>query len=291
MRYVYLDQNYIIDHLGTGKDRQEREHLAQMVASGKIRVVVSAWNVYEFTKAKDDAERRETAAAVEALAPLYFIDNGTLKRAELISFLSQRTETPYSFRAREPIVNSVAQMWASYGGSVLDIAESLGSCVENMYMMERAGGGVRAEVDKAPALVHGARDAAAEGAFTPTDPLFDAAWLMALLPERGKDDRFITNQERARLVKVAMAHLPDLYAACPMLWLEDELYRFRIFEKVRVDANDSVDSQHIIGPFIHCDYFMTRDRKVRRFWERVNGDPRVKAQLIERIDGAVSVAA
>ncbi|MDR6469569.1 hypothetical protein J2777_003297 [Paraburkholderia graminis] len=291
MRYVYLDQNYIIDHLNPEKSGQELDQLAQMVKSGEISVVVSAWNVYEFTKAKNDVERRETTAAVAALKPHYFADNGTLKQAELISFLSQYGDTTYAVSTRDPLLSSIAQMWASYGGPLEDISESLTSCVEKIYMEERAERGIRAAVDAAPALVRGAREAAAAGAFKATDPLFDAEWFKALLPERGRNNRFITKQQRAALASLAMEHLSELYAACPMLWLEDQLYRFRIFDNVRVDANDSVDAQHVIGPFIHCDYFLTRDRKIRRFREWVKDDSRVKAKLIERINGAVSAGA
>lgn len=283
MRYVYLDQNYIIDHLGPGKDPQERENLAQLVAAQEVKVVVSAWNIYEFTKAQDDVERRQTVEALEGVTPCYFSDNGTLKQAELISFLSQRTEIPYSVRARSPLVSSVAQMWASYGGPLPHINETLPSCVEALCVAERDGRGIRAEVDKAPELTRGARAAASAGQFGQSDPIFDIQWFVALLPERGRDNRFVTIQERGRLAQVALTHLSELYAACPMLWLEDQLYRFRLFESVRVDNNDSVDSQHVIGPLIHCDYFMTADRKIVRFWRAVQNDSRVKARLIKRI--------
>ena len=80
MRTLYIDHS-IVSH------EPSWEGLRLAIGSGKIRLALSVWNLYEIGAATDLAQRTQRLSFLSGLAPLYIVERRHIQRQEVERFL------------------------------------------------------------------------------------------------------------------------------------------------------------------------------------------------------------
>ena len=238
--------------------------IREIVRGGVHRFVVSAWNMFELSKARNEPERLAISDIVRGLSPLYLSNNNFIKQRELLNFLNRRGEWPSPVGLIEPFNETVARMWSTYGGAVF-IGETFGEYVEHLVRSPDEQAEIQDATDETPLLIKGARKAVAASGLKIDELLINEDWIFAILPGTDADNKVIDIGIRKKAAAFAAVQSDQLFKECPTIHADELRYRFSIHGNRRVDTTHAVDTQHTIAPVDYCDFFLTADQQLKDY--------------------------
>jgi hypothetical protein len=233
---------------------QSWPNLRQATASGKLRLVLSVWNLFEIGSAADEQqrERRLTFLAHE-LCPLWVVERYAIQRQEVERFLWQ-----HKFQARPRDLISITSS-LSVVDSFLAGAQARIGLTPRQFIRETDFARLLPLKRLSPTALTTMQSAERKTLKRMDRQIFDA-WIGPLIPGRGPDGRALTIQEKADLLAFCWQHKKQFFAACRCLAVEDALTRARTSNAMRQPAeSDGMDLQHATVALAYCDIFYSRD--------------------------------
>lgn len=259
-KLLYLDNNVF------AQDGSWLKIETLLGAHPELRVAVSQWLLIETANFKNRPRKLKRAAFIDSLNPAWLFDARIVQQRELAAFVYAGF-----FRKQAPSIESYSNMLSDvvYWFMPAALRPPI-TAVEYMNQIDA--------IDLTPL-----RDAAAESATAlntlkmadrkhiaqTEEPAF-RAWIAQRLPAIDPDGQVIDTGRRQSILAWCWAERTRLYAACPAMDVEDQLFRVRRADpKRRAVDQDAYDLQHALIGLAYCDYFISRDGFVRTCGERV----------------------
>lgn len=283
MATIYLDHNYVSNVAGQTRIANaddERARAQEIAQSNKFRFVVSVWNIYEVARAGLEPTREGCIQYIEMRNPLYCSNPRLVQKQELLTYLTkQGRDHPYRMEAPSPFCETVPRMWATYPFSTPFMDEDFRQAVGFMLDKENTDA-IDKALSEGPEAAQAGRDAFKEGVVDANVEVIDQEWLLALLPERKEDGKFVPIRVRQELVGWLTQDMAAVYAACPAVHAEEQLVRHRIASNRNLKVSDGVDTQFLILAASYCDYLVTADKALREAFSEVTGKIGAKCKLL-----------
>lgn len=286
MATIYLDHNYVSDvagHTRIANADDEWAHAKEIEQSDKFRFAVSVWNIYEVARAGFEQTREGCIQYIEMLNPLYCSNPRLVQRQELLTYLAKQGHAhPYRTEAPSPFCETIPRMWATYPFTTPFVDEDFRLAVG--FMLDKKNtDAIDNALSEGPKAAQAGRDAYRAGAIDANVEVIDRQWLLALLPERKEDGKFVPVQAREELVDLLMGDMPAVYAACPAIHTEEQLVHYRVASDRKLKVSDGVDTQFLILAASYCDYLVTGDKALREAFSEVAGKIGANCKLLSSL--------
>jgi hypothetical protein len=192
MRTLYIDHS-VVSH------EPSWEELSRAIGSGKVRLVLSVWNLYEIGAAADLAQRKQRIAFLSGLAPLYIVERRAIQRQEAERFLWHHKfgATPKDMIAITPSLSVVDSFFA---GAQTRIGLTICQFIHETDFARLSP--LKRLAPEALRPLQGANQTALK---QKEKEIFEA-WIAASIPDRAPDGRAFTVSEKAALVAFCWQH-------------------------------------------------------------------------------------
>jgi len=231
--------------------------LGEVLASSKLRLALSLWNLVEIANAADQAQRERRLSFLERFKPLWIVERVEVQRQEVRSFLWQ-------------------QKFGVVPAEVCVVTPHL-SVVDSYHTGSRARVGLTArtwidgiDLSSLGKLKHLAPAALSslqtidKKAFGERQHEIFGAWIKGLIPAIDPEGKALSVAQRIDLLNFCEKHQDQFLAACKSLAVEDALTTARISDLNRKPKpTDGIDLMHSVIALAYCDIFLVRDRFVR----------------------------
>lgn len=228
-------------------------HLEQALGTGKVRLVLSLWNLYEISRATDKAQQERRLAFLLGFDPLWIIERVAVEKYEVRRFLwchrynrgheSMAMITPYLWVVDSHLHDSkinfgmtARQLVRGLDHTMLDPLRTLSpNALRDLQTADKE-------------VVRGLQ----RGMFV--------AWLNGLMPRFDPDGQAVGTERRKELVEFCYQRQAQFLKECPALGVEDALTTARTANARRNPTeSDGPDLQHAAVAMAYCDIFFTAD--------------------------------
>ncbi len=246
MRTLYIDHS-IVTHEPSWRG------VSQAVGSGKVRLVLSVWNLVEIGSATDGAQREHRLTFLEGLAPLWVVERRAIQRQEVERFLWQHKfgSAPRDLIAITPLLSVVDLFFAG--------AQTRIGLTARQFIRETDFTSLRPLKRLSPDALRTLQGADRRTLRRKEKEMFEA-WILPSIPDRALDCRALTVSQKADLVAFCWRHKKKLFAECRCLAVEDALTTARTSNAMRKPTDsDGPELQHAAVALAYCDIFYSRD--------------------------------
>ncbi|MES2190175.1 MAG: hypothetical protein V4454_08635 [Pseudomonadota bacterium] len=253
MTTIYLDYNVIstIGGIPQAADASEQRNRVLELKNLGFQFSLSAWHMYELARSNNSQHIEQCCDFVEQLEPLWISNNTAVKRQEVDRYLQPvfHAVGPVRSRTIEPLHESVADMWASYGGEG-SRDETFRASVHALRQKPEYLETVRQAAALTPSAIAAGRDAYRAGLLKSLDSMVDRAYFLNLVPEKTPHEQ----------IEYLVQTTKNILAECPAIAVEEALTQLRLRDSFKPEAGDAADLQHAITPLAYCEYFVTGDK-------------------------------
>jgi hypothetical protein len=254
MSLIYIDYNILVGVAGLPASQNSaawRVAISTLADSGH-RFVVSAWHAYELAKSDRQDHVDSCCEFVEALNPLWMSNNVFVKREEIAQCLQciMRGEHGNAAHPSNAFNQTIAQMWATYGGIVI-VGETFRNMVQALRDTPGALDEINAAAAETPGAIMDARDALAGRRMAADGDIVDREYFATLIDAANPD-----------LIELAVRHKTQVLQMCPTIAVEEQLTQIRVRESFTPRNSDAADLQHALVALAYCDYFVSDDKKL-----------------------------
>jgi hypothetical protein len=247
MRTLYIDHS-IVTH------EPSWEGLRLAIGSGKIRLALSVWNLYEIGAATDLAQRSQRLSFLSGLAPLYIVERRHIQRQEVERFLWQHkfSTAPNDIIAITPTLSGVDYFFAGARTRI-----GLTMC---QFIHETDFAGLHPLKRLSPDALRKFQSVDRMTLKQKEREIFEA-WIAVSIPDRAPNGHDFTVSEKAELVAFCWQHRKQFFAECRCLAVENALTTARTNDVRRNPTeSDGLDLQHAAVALAYCDVFYSKDR-------------------------------
>jgi hypothetical protein len=247
MRTLYIDHS-IVTH------EASREGLRRAIESGKIRLVLSVWNMYEICAASDLAQRQRRIAFLSGLSPLYVVERRAIQRQEVERFL-----WPHKFgvapRDMVAITSSLSVVDSFFAGPQTRIGLTI-----SQFVRETDFAALSPSRRLSPEALRTLQSAGRTTLKKKEGEIFEA-WIVESIPDVGPNGVAFTVSEKGALLTFCWQRKSQFFGECRCLAVEDALFSQRTNNAQRNPTeSDGPDLQHTAVALAYCDVFYSRDR-------------------------------
>ena len=244
MRTLYIDHS-IVSH------EPSWEELRQAIGSGKVRLALSVWNLYEIGAAADLAQRKQRIAFLSGLAPLYIVERLSIQRQEVERFLWQ-----HKFGVASKDMIAITPSLSVVDSFLVGAQTHIGLTI-CQFIRETDFSGLPPLKRLSPEALRTLQGA---NRTKEKEKKTFEAWLAVSIPDHAPDGRAFTVSEKAELVEFCWQHRKQFFAECRCLAVEDALTTARTSDARRNPTeSDGPDLQHAAVALAYCDVFYSRD--------------------------------
>ncbi len=250
MKTVYVDYNVVSSLFASNKEN-ERKAVAErldLLRKHGHRFAFSAWHSFEIARSTSSSHIVSCCEFIESLDPVWMSNSSFVKKTELINY-QKYLKLIHGEISPVPVFNeTLARMWATYGGPVL-IGETLLGMVQMLKDHPEDLELVNKVASQTVDAIKISREALKDGRYKKSESVLDEAYI----------DMLLEGQYKAN-VKVLLGDKKALFTACPSIGIEDVLTGIRVSEQFKPEEGDAADMQHGIVGFGYCDYFVSYDK-------------------------------
>ena len=228
-------------------------HLEQALGMGKVRLVLSLWNLYEISRAADKAEQERRLAFLLAFDPLWIIERVAVEKYEVRRFLWRHRYD----RDHEPMAMITPYLWV--------VDSHLHDSRINFGMTARqfVRGIDHTMLDPlrtlSPNALRDLQTADKEVVRGLQREMF-MAWLNGLMPRFDPGGLVVGTEQRVELLEFCHQRQTQFLKECPALAVENGLTAARTANPRRNPTeSDGPDLQHAAVAMAYCDIFFTAD--------------------------------
>ena len=250
MKKVYVDYNVVSSLFAPGKEDKRDEIMSRidLLRENGHRFAFSAWHSFEIARSTNNSHIVSCCEFIESLDPVWMSNTLFVKKAELLNYQKHLKLAHGEIAPVQASNETLARMWATYGGPVL-IGETLLGMVQmlkdHLEDLELVNKVASQTVD----AIKISREALKDGRYKKSESVLDEAYI----------DMLLEGQYKAN-VKVLLGDKKTLFTACPSIGIEDVLTGIRVSEQFKPEEGDAADMQHGIVGFGYCDYFVSYDK-------------------------------
>lgn len=244
---IYIDHSIV-------STEQLWPHLIQALGMGKIRLVLSLWNLYEISRAGDIAQQERRLAFLLGFDPLWIIERVGVEKYEVRRFLWRHRYN----KDHEPTAMITPYLWVvdshlhdsqiNFGMTARQFVKGIDHTV--LDPLRTLSPNALRDLQTANKVV--ARELRREIFMT---------WLNRLMPRFGPDGLVLGTEQRDELLEFCYQRQAQFLKECPALAVEDALTVARTANPGRNPTeSDGPDLQHAAVAMAYCDFFFTADR-------------------------------
>lgn len=250
MKTVYLDYNVVSSLFTSGKEDKRNETIAKMdlLRENEHRFAFSAWHSFEIARSINNSHIASCCDFIESLDPVWMSNTSFVKKSELLNYQKHLKLVCGEIAPVQAINETLARMWATYGGPVL-IGETLFGMVQMLKEHPEDLELVNKVASQTVDAIKIGREALKDGRYKKSESVLDEAYIDVLLEDQHKAN-----------AKVLLGDKKALFSACPSIGIEDALTSIRVAEQFKPEDGDAADMQHGIVGFGYCDYFVSHDK-------------------------------
>ncbi len=232
--------------------------LAHSLASGKLRLALSLWNLVEIGAASDKAQQRRRLTFLEKFNPLWIVERVSIQKQEVQGFLWKNV-----FRAA-PTEPQVFTPHLSVVDSYHEGHKARIGLTASQWIAGIDFEGIEKRKDLAPNALKFLQTVDRQTLEDREDEIFKP-WIEPLLPTADPDGRALTKVRGAELLNYCAEHRDEFFAWCKSLAVEDALTAARATtaRKRKPQRSDGIDLMHAVIGLAYCDFFLARDGFVR----------------------------
>ncbi len=259
MKTVYVDYN-VVSSLFASNGKDERTAVAErlnLLRKRGYRFAFSAWHSFEIARSTNSTHIVSCCEFIESLDPVWMSNSSFIKKAELVNY-QKHLKLTHGDISPVPVFNeTLAGMWATYGGPVL-IGETLLDIVQMLKANPEDLGLVNGAASQTVDAIKIGREAFKDGRYQKSESVVDEAYMSMLL-----------HSEHKANVKALLVDKKALFTACPSIGIEDILTSIRVVEQFKPEEGDAADMQHGMVGFGYCDYFVSYDKMLLNHLSKV----------------------
>jgi hypothetical protein len=248
MQTLYIDHSIVTD------EPSSWEHVHQATASGKVRLAMSVWNLFEIGDAADEAQReRRIAFFVDGTCPLWVVERVAIQQQEVERFLWQQKfgATPRELIAITPSLSVVDSFFAS--------GQTRTGLTARQFIRGIDFASLRPSKRLSPNALKNLQNANPKTRKLKEEKDF-TAWIEPLIPDRGPDGHALTISEKTDLLAFCWQREKLFLRDCRCLAVEDALTTARTSDPRRSPTeSDGLDLQHAAVALAYCNIFYSRD--------------------------------
>jgi hypothetical protein len=261
MRMSPLLQNLYVDHSAI-TDENWWPQIDAAVATGRVRLAVSLWNLVEIGGATDLKQRERRIVFLERNDPVWIIERVGVQRQEVKRFLWINR---FGVAAEELVVFTphLSVVDAFLAGSHAQVGLTARGFIERTDFA-----GIEKQKELAPDALRRLQ-AVDRKTFKARQHEIFRPWIKNLIPATDPEGKALSIAQTTELLTFCEAHRDRFLSACPSLAVEDALTLARTADSRRKpQRSDGIDLMHTVIALSYCDYFLVRDRFARNCAEQ-----------------------
>lgn len=227
-------------------------------AGPNVRLAISDWNILEIAAGTDHAQGIKRAAFLDSLKPLWMVERLSVAKWEARDYVWS-TE----FSSSGPAWNSFEELASVAMSHVMGSKVLLGLNVQKMvsiWHQDPANLDLLLAQRKQGTAAMKTLQATSSRDLNKKDREMFHAWIEGLLPVVDPTGKIIPGNRKAEILDTLYANQSSFFAACPTIWVEDEITKVRTQDPKRpAKDSDAVDLQHSLMALAKCDHFVCRD--------------------------------
>jgi hypothetical protein len=224
-----------------------------VLTSGKARLALSLWNLFEIGSASDRAQQDQRLTFLIKFNPLWVLERVQIERREIRAFLWKEKlqiepEPVDAFRRHLSEVESYMV------GSQTRIGVTPRQWIDSINFR-------RYDQSKqlAPTALRQLQTLSPKDVAARQDEIFEK-WIEGLLPTRLPAGSACSRAELSEFSKFCLDNQAAFYEACPAMAVENAMTRARTTTAARnPQSSDGIDLMHAVVALAYCDYFLLRD--------------------------------
>jgi hypothetical protein len=224
-----------------------------VLTSGKARLALSLWNLFEIGSASDRAQQDQRLTFLIKFNPLWVLERVQIERREIRAFLWKEKlqiepEPVDAFRRHLSEVESYMV------GSQTRIGVTPRQWIDSIDFP-------RYDQSKqlAPTALRQLQTLSPKDVAARQDEIFEK-WIEGLLPTRLPAGSACSRAELSEFSKFCLDNQAAFYEACPAMAVENAMTRARTTTAARnPQSSDGIDLMHAVVALAYCDYFLLRD--------------------------------
>jgi hypothetical protein len=250
MLTLYLDHS-VVSH------EPSWQPIEEILSSGKLRLVLSLWNLVEIGSAADTAQRERRLSFLEKFNPLWIVERVPVQRQEVEYFLRKEF---FRVDAAQPQVFAphLSMVDHYHAGPLTRIGLTARRWIDGVNFKR---------LDESKQLAPNALkilQAVGKKTFKARQREIFRPRIKALIPKSDPDGKLLTRAQRLELLDYCEQHQKQFFAACKSLNVEDALTAARVAVPDRKpQRSDGIDLMHAVIALAYCDFFLVRDGFVR----------------------------
>lgn len=230
-------------------------YLEQAVRSGKMRLALSLWNLFEIGAAEDAAQQERRLTFLQSLDPLWVVERRAIQKQEVRRFLWRHH---YGLEPNDELL--VVTPHLSVVNSFLCGPQMRIGLTPRQFIrgLDYKRLNPLKRLSPEAQITLKTTQPAKLKAF---DKRIFTGWVGQSMPDRGPDERLLTSAKKAELAVFCHGDVVRFLAECPAMAVEDALTTDRTNDRRRKPTEqDGPDAQHTIVALAYGDVFCTRDR-------------------------------
>jgi hypothetical protein len=228
----------------------------KLADTGRIRVVVSQWNLFEIASGSDKKQALKRADFLDSLK----LD---LQRLELRAYVHRAF---FKFDSEAP------RPFAEYLSVVISYADRDGRALgytARRWIETVDVSALQADKKLIPEALRNNASASPQERRKAMEKAFEQI-IGELLPDSGPDGKLLTKEQKGQLLSFCLDSKAELLKQCPAIAAEYALCDIRSRDPSRnPKESDTADLLHSVVALPYCDYFLVGDGYVRNFSEQL----------------------
>jgi hypothetical protein len=224
-----------------------------VLTSGKARLALSLWNLFEIGSASDREQQDQRLAFLMRANPVWILERVQIEQREVRAFLWKEKlqiepEPVDAFR------RYLSEVESYLVGSKTRIGVTPRQWIDTIDFDRYAP-----SKQLAPTALRQLQTLGAEKIVERQDEVF-GKWIEGLLPTRLPDGSACSKAQVSEFSKFCLDNQAAFYAACPAMAVENAMTRARTATAARnPQESDGIDLMHAVVALAYCDYFLLRD--------------------------------
>jgi len=228
--------------------------LGRAIASGKVQLALSIWNLFEIGAATDEAQRERRLVFLDTLVPVWVVERRAIQRQEVERFLWHHK---FGLIRKEliAITRSLSVVDSFFAGAQTRIG-----LTARQFIRETDFTALNPLKKLSPDALKVLQTADRKLLKSKEKEMFEA-WVSQSIPDLDPGGRAFTISQKAELVSFCWQQRKQFLAECRSLAVEHALTRARTADAKRTaEESDGLDLQHSAVALSYCDVFFSRDR-------------------------------
>jgi hypothetical protein len=224
-----------------------------VLTSGKARLALSLWNLFEIGSASDRAQQDQRLTFLAKFNPLWVLERVQIERREIRAFL-WKEKLQIEPKPVDAFRRHLSEVESYLVGSQTRIGVTPRQWIDSIDFR-------RYDQSKqlAPTALRQLQTLSPKEVAERQDEIFEK-WIEGLLPTRSPVGSACSKAELSEFSKFCLDNQAAFYEACPAMAVENAMTRARTATAARNPrSSDGIDLMHAVVALAYCNYFLLRD--------------------------------